>query len=581
MPIALFTAALGGIVVFFCGADMTSPYSYSADIWLPTFTIFLLIVLFVYSWRGRSVAGALPFAIASLFTALWAVGSLIEYAAINPEAKTTWVKFQSIWQLPAITFITCFILEFARPGRWLTHRNLILLFIVPLLNVVVILTDAFYHLEWRGFGFDGSVIPLYDLTRGFFLSYVYGLGLVNLVVFAWLFVNAPWQRWPVIVMATSQIAAGMPFLLEVSGISHSTFPIEMLAVAVLFLVYAIVLFGFHILNPVPLAHQMAFKQMHTGMLVLDSRRRVVSLNPSAERILKLLAGSAIGRSIWELLPDYSDESLVDAAGTEIELSFGTEQGVRYYTLTISLFKDWWGLDSGGLLLLRDVTEQKQAQAKLIAQKQALATLQERERLARDLHDTLGQVLGYASMQVDTAAKLSREGQGEAAATQLDRLGGMIREAHAEVRESIMNLRTTPALHRPFFTAVQQYLEGFTSNYDIQTDLTVGSSLNGTTFSPDMQMQIFRIVQEALTNARKHSKARHVQVKFEAKNGRFFAIIRDDGRGFSPNNLETIYGQHFGLRFMQERACQLGGTLQIRSTPGTGTEVVLEVPGKQG
>ena len=64
-----------------------------------------------------------------------------------------------------------------------------------------------------------------------------------------------------------------------------------------------------------------------------------------------------------------------------------------------------------------------------------------------------------------------------AATQLDRLGGIIREAHAEVREYIMNLRTTPALHRPFFTAVQQYLEGFTSNYDIQTDLTVGSSLS--------------------------------------------------------------------------------------------------------
>jgi signal transduction histidine kinase len=94
------------------------------------------------------------------------------------------------------------------------------------------------------------------------------------------------------------------------------------------------------------------------------------------------------------------------------------------------------------------------------------------------------------MQIDAAAKLSRDGRGESAAAQLDRLGGMIREAHAEVREYIMNLRTTPALHRPFFAAVQQYLEGFTSNYDIQTDLTIDPSLNGATFSPDMQMQIF-------------------------------------------------------------------------------------------
>jgi signal transduction histidine kinase len=559
---------------------MTWPYSYSPDIWLPVFTVFLLIALSVYSWRGRSVPGVLPFAIASLFTALWAVGSIMEYAAIDPEVKITWAKFQALWQLPATTAITCLILEFAWPGLWLNRRNLILLFIVPLLNVVAILTDEFYHLEWRSFGFDGSVIPLYDLASWFFLAYIYGLGLANLVVFAWLFVNAPRRRWPVIVMATGQIAAGMAFLLEVTGISHSAFPIEMLAVAVLFLVYALVLFGFHILNPVPLAHQMALQQMHTGMLVLDSYRRVVSLNPSAERILKVPAGLAMGRPIRELLPDYPEESLVNAAGTEIELSLGTEPDVRHYTLTISLFEDWWELDSGGLLLLRDVTEQKEAQAKLIAQKQALATLQERERLARDLHDTLGQVLGYASMQVEAAAKLSRDGKGEAAAKQLDRLGGMIREAHAEVREYIMNLRTTPALHRPFFTAVQQYLEGFTSNYDIQTDLSVGSALKGTTFSPDMQVQIFRIVQEALSNARKHSKARHVQVKFEAEDGRVCVVIEDDGHGFSPDNLQMAYGQHFGLQFMQERAGQLGGMLQVQSAPGKGTQVMLEVPRKE-
>jgi signal transduction histidine kinase len=96
----------------------------------------------------------------------------------------------------------------------------------------------------------------------------------------------------------------------------------------------------------------------------------------------------------------------------------------------------------------------------------------------------------------------------------------------------------------------------------------------------VQLQIFRIVQEALSNARKHSKARHVQVKFESEDENIFVIIRDDGHGFSPNNLEMVYGQHFGLQFMQERADQLGGTLQIQSTPGEGTEIVLEMPAKE-
>ena len=535
----------------------------------------------MYSWRGRSVPGALQFAIASFFTALWGVGSVMEYATIDPEVKITWVRFQSIWQLLAATLITCFILEFAWPRHWLTRRNLILLFIAPLLYVVAILIDELDRLAWLSIGFDGLNLILYDQSSWFLLTYIYGLGLVNLMILAWLFLHSPRQRWPVVVMMIGQIVVGMVFLLEASGISQSTFPVEMLAIAILFLVYAIVLFGLYILNPVSLAHQMALQQMHTGMIVLDSRRRVVSLNSSAERIFKISPGRAIGKPIWNLLPDYPDELLVDAVGTELELSLGTEQGVRHYILTISLLKDWWGFDSGRLLQLHDVTEQKLAQANLIAQKQALAAFQERERLARDLHDTLGQVLGYASMQIDAAAKLSRDGRGQSAATQLDRLGCMIREAHAEVREYIMNLRTTPALHRPFFTAVKQYLEGFTSNYDIQADLIIDSSLTGTTFSPEEQLQVFRIVQEALSNVRKHSNARHVKVKFEAVDGCVFVSIRDDGHGFSPNNFETVYGQHFGLQFMQERADDLGGTLQIQSAPEMGTEVLLQVPEGSG
>jgi signal transduction histidine kinase len=559
---------------------MTWQYSYSSDIWLPVFTIFLLIALSVYSWRGRSVPGALPFAIASLFSAFWAVGLVLEYAAIDVEVKSSWMRFQAIWQVLAVSLITCFILEFTWPRRYLTRRNLILLFIVPMLNVAAVLIDELYQLELLGLGVNRSILPPYEQSSWFFLAYIYLLGLFNLIVFAWLFIHSSRQRWPVFVMGVSLIAAGLVFLLEPFRIIDSAFFVEMLSIAVLFFVFAIARFGRYILNPVPIAHQMALQQMQTGMIVLDTRRRVVSLNVPAERILRMSTGRAIGRPICELLPNYPDEALVDTAGTELELSLETDQDTRHYTLTTSLLKDWWGVDSGHLILLNDVTEQKQAQAKLIAQKQALATLEEREHLARDLHDTLGQVLGYASMQIDAAAKLSREGHGEVAATQLYRLGGIIRESHAEVREYIMNLRTTPTMHRPFFTVVQQYVEGFTCNYDIKADLTIDSALIGTTFSPDVQMQIFRIMQEALSNARKHSKAHHVQVKFEADDGRIIVIIRDDGHGFSPSNLTTVHGQHFGLQFMQERAGQVDGTLQIQSTPGKGTEVVLEVPGNK-
>jgi signal transduction histidine kinase len=539
-----------------------------------------LVALALYSWRRGNIPGALPFALASLFTGLWAAGSFFESMAVAAEVKMLWVKFEAVWQMPAVTAITCFVIEYTWPGRFLKRGSLLLLSILPLLNAAMIVTNDLHHLVWRGFEVAEGVVAEYGPGGWLFLAYLYGLGMVNLLVFAWLFVRAPQQRWPVVVMASGQIAVGAVFLLEAAQIRHPLLLFEMPAVAALFLMFANVLFGFYILDPVPLAQRMALEQMQMGMLVLDYRRRVVSLNPLAEQLLQVSRSRAIGRPIRDLLPGYPAEALGETGELEIELSLGSEQNPCAYMLTLSLLKDWRGLDSGCLLLLRDVSEQKQAQAQVMAQQHILATLQERERLARDLHDTLGQVLGYASLQVEAAAKLARDGQVETATTQLDRLASVIREAHADVREHILNLRTAPSLQRPFFTAIEHYLESFTGNYDIQTQLTIGPTWNGTTFSAEAQLQIFRIVQEALSNARKHGKARQVQVHFEMEQGRPRIIIADNGQGFSPDRVETVYGQHFGLQFMQERAGQLGGQVQIESRPGQGTRVVLDLPGKE-
>jgi len=215
----------------------------------------------------------------------------------------------------------------------------------------------------------------------------------------------------------------------------------------------------------------------------------------------------------------------------------------------------------------------------VEQQRALATLNERERMARELHDSLGQVLGYAGFQIDAAAKLSRDGQGDAAAAQLDRLGCVVREAHADLHEYILNLRSAPSQKQPFFTVIKQYLEGFTNNYEIQTNLTVASELSEEPFAPDARLQVFRILQEALSNARKHGHARHIQVTFTAEDGQKCMTIQDDGSGFAPDSLKKAGSQHFGLQFMQERTEALGGCLRVESSPGAGTRVVLEVPGK--
>jgi len=559
---------------------MNLPYAYSPSIWPSAFIIILLIALFVYACRRRSVPGALPFLVACGFAAMWAVGSVIEHAAVDLEAKIFWIKFQSFWQPPLVASVTCFLLEYAWPGRWLTHCNLALFSIPPLLIDGMILTDNLHHLAWRSFTFNGLVQPQVGPVGWIAYAYAFGvLGTLNLLVFGWLFLHSPLQRWPVALMLVGQIGGRLLYLLERTGLLQSALPIDILGMAFEFLMYATALFSFQILNPIPLAHRTVIEQLQAGILVLDPQGKIVNLNPAASVILKSPVKRLLGNSIQDLLPSFADTAgNLQAEGInqgEIELGKGSE--THYYQLEASSLDDWRGTQIGRLLVLRDVTEFKVAEAQLLEQQRALAMLQEREQLGRELHDNLGQVLGYASLKMSAARKLMEDGKLAKADEQLARIESSLTEAHADVREYILNLRTTPTMEKPFFSTLMHYLDGFHQNYGIQVDVSIGPDVSEEVMSPDMQMQLFRILQEALSNTRKHATTNHVSVSFGVEDGQVRMRVQDNGQGFDPLQAAGAGSEHFGLSIMRERAETLGGSLRVQSAPGEGTCVEVEVP----
>jgi PAS domain S-box-containing protein len=556
---------------------MTMNYVYTPQIWPSVLMALLMVILAGYSGRRRNVPGATSLMIASLLAAAWAVGSLLEAAALDPGTKIFWFKFQAATQVPIAIAITCFILEYAWPGRWLTRRNLALLAFPGLLAIVMILTDDLHHLIWHSFSFaNGSVKPQFGLGSWFLLAYSFGvLELVNLIVLGWLFWRSPQHRWPVVLMLVGQLAGRMIFLLDRANLVPSLLPFDLLGMSLEFLMYAIALFGFSIFDPIPLARRTAIMQLHSGMLVLDTQGEIVSLNPAAAAILGSPAKRLLGRSIQELLPAGFElvGDLQDTVETEISLGNGAE--IRSYQLEASALNDWRGLAVGRLLLLHDITGQKHAQAQLVEHQRALAILHEREQLARELHDSLGQVLGYTTFRLEATRKLIADGKLSTADDQLVKMEHIVADAHADVREYILNLRTAPTDRQPFFSALQHYLDGFLKNYDIQVDLSVGAGVEDTIFSPDTQMQLFRIIQEAFSNARKHAQTDCVRLSFEMADSLVRIRIQDNGRGFDPT--QTAGEGHFGLRFMRERAESLGGRLQVDSTPGEGTCIEVGIP----
>ena len=119
---------------------MNGAYVYTPAIWLPLAGALVLSALGVYAWRRRRTCpprGRSPWGGCSVFRVLWLIGMALEEAALDPGTKIFWFKFQAVWQLPAATAGLCFVLEYAFPGRWLTRRNLILLSIPVLLDILL------------------------------------------------------------------------------------------------------------------------------------------------------------------------------------------------------------------------------------------------------------------------------------------------------------------------------------------------------------------------------------------------------------------------------------------------------------
>ncbi len=202
---------------------------------------------------------------------------------------------------------------------------------------------------------------------------------------------------------------------------------------------------------------------------------------------------------------------------------------------------------------------------------------ERERIAREMHDGLAQVLGYVNTKSQAVEELLAGGRTEEARGQLAELSAAARSIYVDVREAILGLSSPIVPERGLVGALEGYLPRFAEQAKLVVNLEPPADPAMIDLEPPAQAQVFRIVQEALTNVRKHAAARRVWVRLGVREGSMVAAVEDDGRGFDPTREETTGWPHFGLTAMRERAAGIGGRIDLRARDGTGTRLVLTVP----
>jgi signal transduction histidine kinase len=215
-----------------------------------------------------------------------------------------------------------------------------------------------------------------------------------------------------------------------------------------------------------------------------------------------------------------------------------------------------------------------ANRRLTAEAGRLAILEERDRIARELHDGLAQLLASITLQSERARASLADGNTHAARVAVDRIEQASAAAYTDVREAIVGLRT--GAESDFPAALRETADGFSDMTSIA--VSVDADLIPGTLPPMAELQFLRVVQESLANIRKHARAAHVWITAaHPASGDLLLTIRDDGVGFDPDHVPRGGRQHFGLLIMRERVESFGGTLTIIASPGGGTTITVTVP----
>ncbi len=208
---------------------------------------------------------------------------------------------------------------------------------------------------------------------------------------------------------------------------------------------------------------------------------------------------------------------------------------------------------------------------------SLSIMRERTHIANELHDSLAQTLTSIRFQVRVLDETLHQGNDEQTWAEMERIEASINEAHTEIRELIAHFRS-PTVLVSLIASVEQTIDRFRQVND-EIQVFFQNEWPETNLPAETEFHILRIIQESLTNIRKHSDAENVRIMMCASNtDSYKVLIEDDGIGFSKPRTSYHSGEHIGLSIMRDRAKRFGGEFTVESEPGEGTRIVLEFTG---
>jgi signal transduction histidine kinase len=222
---------------------------------------------------------------------------------------------------------------------------------------------------------------------------------------------------------------------------------------------------------------------------------------------------------------------------------------------------------------------RRLEAEALAREQDILTMnavmQERDRLGRELHDGVAQLVAHLLLRLDTINELVKVNRQHEVETELERLREVADEIYVDIGESITGIRTN-ITEQGLIRTLHDYVDQFEERHQLPVILRIDEAVDRLTSLA--AFQLFRLIQEALTNVRKHSDAQRAEVTLTS-NGpdQLRVVIADEGQGFIPASRGNGTASSLGMTSMRERVEALGGTFEVTSQPGSGSQVTATIP----
>lgn len=321
---------------------------------------------------------------------------------------------------------------------------------------------------------------------------------------------------------------------------------------------------------------------------------ITSWNRGAERLFGYTVDEAVGRLIFLIIPDDRKAEEEDVLARlrrgeridHFETVRVSKDGRRIpISLTVSPVKDADGRIVGASKIARDISDRLRAEQmaaqQLLEQERlrqltrlVLAQEDERRRIARELHDQLGQQLTALRLTLATLQSTSTDPR--VLQTQIETLEELARQLDEDVSFRVWELTPTILEKAGLPEALSAYVERWSKHFGVPIQLHVGDPASTGRLPLDVETMLYRLAQEALNNVIKHAHASRVDIVLERKREQATLIVEDNGRGFDlSDRMNDPKG--LGLLGMKERAALLGAEVQIESEEGQGTSVVVRVP----